>query len=121
QAAAVSAEIKALDQELLSQPMRIQLLQAQRDRSARSLKRLDTRVELLEEALAKRRSSEAEKAVAEAETASDAAETGHPVARELADRNKALGLELTRLTRELEQTAAREINANAALKRVNDE
>ena len=98
QAAAVSAEIQALDQELLSQPMRIQLLQAQRDRSARSLGRMDTRVKLLEEALGKRRKTEADEAVDAAKIAGEDAERLHPLAKSLADKITELGNDLKTLT-----------------------
>ncbi len=121
QAAAVSAEIQALDQELLSQPMRIELLQAQRDRSSRSLNRMDTRVQLLEKALAKRRQSEAEEAVDAAEIAGEDAEKLHPLAKALADKNTQLGIELTTLTTNLEATSREDASTRSELKRLEEE
>jgi potassium efflux system protein len=120
-AAAVSAEIQALDQELLSQPMRIQLLQAQRDRSARSLGRMDTRVKLLEEALGKRRQSEAEEAVDAAKIAGEDAERLHPLAKSLADKITELGNDLKILTANLEATIREDADTRAELKRIEDE
>ncbi|MGD9342208.1 MAG: hypothetical protein PVG76_14810, partial [Chromatiales bacterium] len=121
QAAAVSAEIQALDQELLSQPMRIQLLQAQRDRSARSLGRMDTRVKLLEEALGKRRKTEADEAVDAAKIAGEDAERLHPLAKSLADKITELGNDLKTLTDNLEATLREDATTREELKRLEDE
>ena len=121
QAAAVSAEIQALDQELLSQPMRIQLLQAQRDRSARSLGRMDTRVKLLEEALGKRRKTEADEAVDAAKIAGEDAERLHPLAKSLADKITELGNDLKTLTDNLEATLREDTTTREELKRLEDE
>ena len=45
---ALGAEIKMLDQELLSAPMRLELLEAERDKATNTLKRMRTRIQLLE-------------------------------------------------------------------------
>ena len=56
---ALTAEITVLDQELLSQPARIQLLDAQRDQRTASLKRIRTRVQMIETLLSRRRLADA--------------------------------------------------------------
>jgi potassium-dependent mechanosensitive channel len=65
----LSQEIRMLDQELLSQPMRLDLLKAQRDEAARNVQRISTRVNLLVEMVNQRRRAEAEQAQEEAEAA----------------------------------------------------
>ena len=81
---ALSAELKMLDQELLSRPMRIKLMQAQRDRMERNHNRLTTRVSMLNELLGQQRLQEAEQAKLEAEAVAAKAEIAgkHPLIRQ---------------------------------------
>jgi len=111
QAAAANAEIRMLDQELISQSMRIELLQAQRDRTARSLGRIEARVLLLEKLLAGQRRSETEQVIADSDLASFGAVANHPLLRELAQRNLGLSRQLQQLTSDLEQVEAATRNA----------
>lgn len=67
QRGALDAEILMLDQELISQPMRLELLKAQRDTTERSLLRQTQRVSMLEQLISQQRRSEAEKAKEKAE------------------------------------------------------
>ena len=72
-AAALRSEIGMLDQELLSMPMRINLLEAQRDQASRTVKRIAARVKILEELSSRQGNVEAEQAREEAaEALSDA-------------------------------------------------
>lgn len=64
---AVSTKVHMLDQELLSQPMRIDLLKAQRDKARRDISRINTRVDLLIALVNERRHQEAQAAVAASE------------------------------------------------------
>ena len=75
-----------LDQELLSGPMRIDLLKAQIEQNERSESRTRERVTLLEELLTQRRRAEAEQAQAEteAEVSKLEAEDTHPLIQMLA-------------------------------------
>jgi potassium efflux system protein len=118
EAMTLSAEIKELDQELLSQPMRIELLQAQRDQSANSLKRIRVRVQLLESLLNTRRVAEAEQAQSEAAEAQRDARGEHALIQELANRNAALGEELTELATRLEQVTAEDDSADSDAKHI---
>jgi potassium efflux system protein len=111
QAAAANAEIRMLDQELISQSMRIELLQAQRDRAARSLGRIEARVVLLEKLLAGQRRSETAQVIADSDLASFGAVANHPLLRELAQRNLELSRQLQQLTSDLEQVEAATRNA----------
>jgi len=106
QAAAANAEIRMLDQELLSQSARVDLMLVQRDMTARNLQRIEARVLLLVDALAERRRSETEQIIAESDTSVFGEAGDHPVIRDLAQRNLELSQQLQRLTNELEQAEA---------------
>ena len=102
---ALSTEIKMLDQELLSQPARVDLLQAKRDKAAASVEWVGARVKMLDELVNRKRQEEAEQARAEAEATRREAQGKHPLVLGLAERNAAL-------SEELAQAAAR-LNALA--------
>jgi potassium efflux system protein len=103
QAAAANAEIRMLDQELLSQSMRLDLLQAQRDVAERNLGRIESRVALLSQALIDQRRIETEKIIAESDTSVFGAAGEHPEVRDLARRNLELSEYLQALTINMEQ------------------
>ncbi|MBW2390448.1 MAG: hypothetical protein JRG89_18755, partial [Deltaproteobacteria bacterium] len=106
QAKAVAAEIRMLDEELRSRPVRLKLLKARRNATSHSLTRIVTRVALLEERLAVQRRSEAEKVIAAADDAAQSEAVDHPLVIALITKNRELGEELTRLTSELEKVEA---------------
>ena len=120
QSLALGAEIRMLDQELLSQPMRVELLKAQRDRTARSVDRLAEVVSRLEDLLNQRRQAEAAQAQAEAQAAQQEAAGKHPLVRTLAEQNATLSEELKGRTVELEQVGADEDAAAAEAKRIEE-
>ncbi|MEJ2603868.1 MAG: hypothetical protein P8172_11330 [Gammaproteobacteria bacterium] len=62
---ALTDETRKLDQELLSQPVRVALLEAQRDAATRDLERGQARVARLQTLLGERRRSETERVIAE--------------------------------------------------------
>lgn len=94
QQASLKAEIHSLEQELLSQPMRVELLQAQRDQVARSLSQASERVTLLQALAGERHMAEAEKAQAAAAAAQRDVAGKDPLLRRLAEQNAALTDEL---------------------------
>jgi potassium-dependent mechanosensitive channel len=96
--AALRSEIDMLDQELLSMPMRVQLLEVQRDQTARAVKRVAARVKILEELSTHQGHVEAEQARKEAVAAVSESAGKHVVVQKLAERN-------AKLTRELEALA----------------
>ncbi len=119
-AEALSAELRMLDQELLSQPARVDLLKAQRDQAAGSAERLTARVRLMEEGVARRRRAEAAAAQAEAEETQRRASGKHPLVQALADQNAALSEELGDMASRLEAVTARENAATESAKRVEE-
>ena len=109
--AARSAEINRLEQELLSQPVRLSLLQTKRDLSLRTQEVLNERVGFLRDAVNDRRQSAAVLAQEAAAAAELAAAGKHRVLRTLTEEN-------AELTRELPLRVA-EINvANEQLEQV---
>jgi potassium efflux system protein len=120
QAAATTAEIRMLDQELLSQGVRVDLLRAQRDEAVRSLGRIETRVTMLEELLAGQRRSETEQVIAESDAAALGEVADYPLVRQLADANRALGDELQALNGKQEKISAASNLAANRLREIQD-
>jgi potassium efflux system protein len=119
--AALASEISMLDQELLSQPPRLELLKAKREKNVLSLERIDERIQLLETMLGGKRLAEAERAIAEAATAQREAMGKHRLVRELAEQNAALSEEVGSLAGQLEEIAKAEAHASRAARRLADE
>jgi len=117
----LSAEIKMLDQELLSAPMRIELLEAERDKATDSLKRMRTRIGLLENTLSARRVAEAEQARTAAEKTQLDSMGKHPLVQELAQQNSVLSEELGSLASNLEQASTEDDAINAKAEQIGNE
>ena len=120
---ALSAEIKMLDQELLSRPMRIDLLKAQIEQTERSNARTRERVTRLDEILTQRRRAEAEQA--QAETEADVTklevEDTHPLVQALAKQNAALSDQLGAISVDLEKVTSGDQTANSDAKAIEAE
>ncbi len=119
--AMLEAEIRMLDQELLSQPVRIELLKAKRDKDSLSLERIDARIQVMETMLGGKRLAEAQQAIAEAETAKREAMGKHRLVQQLAERNAALSAEVGSVAGQLEQIAGEEAKASKMAKRLAEE
>jgi potassium efflux system protein len=102
---ALSTEIKMLDEELLSRPLRMDLLKAERDRAAASVQWVGSRVKLLQELVNDKRKEEAAEAEAEAEEIRRKAEGGHPSVVHLAEQNAALTEELAQMASRIGELA----------------
>jgi len=98
---ALSAEIKKLDQELLSRAVRLDLLEAKRDRDAASIDWIAARVAALEERTLAQRRQAAGQARADAEQARRDVEGMDPVLVRLSEANVALGQAIDELVAEL--------------------
>jgi len=107
---ALSAEIRMLDQELLSQPARVELMKAKRDKAAASFEWVGKRVKLLEDLVNQKRQAEADEAQRIAEAARREAEGRHPLVVRLAEQNTALTQDIVNTASKLgklaEQTEA---------------
>jgi len=117
---ALGAEIEMLDQELLSQPMRVELLGEQRDKATLELNRQLNYVELLEALVAERRLSEAVTVKEETEETERQAFGKHPLLQEMAQNNTQLSDELNLLVAEMDNIAAEEKIAASQAKRITD-
>jgi len=115
------SEIHMLDQQLLSQTVRTDLLKTQRDKAAADLKMLTAEQGMLEDQVNARRTAEAETAQAAAEEAKRQAEGKHPLVQQLAQRNAALTQEITAFTAETGRLDDQRTQIDQQTKRVSDE
>jgi len=106
QIAALRSEGRMLDQELLSQPVRVKLLEARRDEAMRSVSRITTRVHKLEALANLKGKEEAEQAEAEAMAAVYDAAGKHPLIQELAAENATLTQTLKTMTVDLREASS---------------
>ncbi len=90
----LNAEIRKLDQELLSQPVRLDLLKIERDKALAGQFLAGKRVKILEDLVNQKRQAEAEQKLAQAEAIRESAEGKHPVVVRLAEQNAALSEEI---------------------------
>ena len=117
-AAALGAETRTLDEELLSQPTRQQMLEAQREETSFLLGRTETRVRALEQLLAEQRRSETAQIIAGTEMAALGEAGNNEVVRELVDRNQKLSTDLEFLIDAIEQASADTAAAIALQQRI---
>ncbi len=99
-------EIAMLDQEIVSQPARADLLAAERDLAARGTAALQAALAKIEEESARRRSAEARVVTQDAERAKREARDKHPLVKSAADDNAVLGRELARVAADAGAVAA---------------
>ena len=105
QANAIDAEMRMLELEMSSQPMRLELLEAQKTAVAASLSRIEAQVNTLTEILTEQRRDETAQIIAEAESAALGEAGENDVVLDLADRNRQLSAQLQYLTEAIEQAA----------------
>ncbi len=118
---ALNQEIRMLDQELLSQPVRLDLLRAERDKAAQNLENINARIQLLEELVAQKRRTDAERAREEAELAKAEMADKHPLIRQLAEQNAELTDELGEISLRMEKVSASDESAIKDAKRIEAE
>jgi potassium efflux system protein len=100
---AQDAEIRKLDQELLSQPVRLDLLDARRDTAARTRLEMERRVGVIQAEVNQQRQAAALLAQQAAAAAELAAADKHPVVRGLAEGNAELTRELPTIVQDIER------------------
>ena len=116
--AALSAEINMLNQELLSQPMRVELLKTSRDQAALQVSRIDMRVKALSELVNRKRQIEAEQAKIEAEETRDETTGLDPMLVRFADRNAELTGELNEMVARFDQLEKGQAEAKNLAERI---
>ncbi|MBT8436481.1 MAG: mechanosensitive ion channel [Gammaproteobacteria bacterium] len=120
EARTLGAEIEMLNQELLSQPMRIELLGVQRDMATLELTRQLKYAELLESLVVERRLSDAETVKEETEETERQAFGKHPLLQQMAQKNTQLSNELKELAVGLEDITAEENDAASEARQIAD-
>ncbi|MGD8931771.1 MAG: mechanosensitive ion channel, partial [Chromatiales bacterium] len=102
---ALSAEIKMLEQELVSQPVRLDLLKAQQGKAADDLQGVARRVKLLDELVSSKHQEAAQEARVQAEEARRSAVSKHPTLLRYIEQNLALSEELAETASQLNRLA----------------
>ncbi len=118
---AISAEIRMLDQELLSQQVRVDLLKAQRDKAADDLAWIGERARLMESLLSERRHTEAEQALAEAEVEKRKAKGKHPLLQRVAEQNAELSEVLSTMASDLKHVVSQDDTVKARAEQIEQE
>ncbi|MEJ2322799.1 MAG: hypothetical protein P8Z31_10860, partial [Gammaproteobacteria bacterium] len=101
-----TAEIKRLDQEIVSNSVRLELTRARRDMTARELANLRRELEVLQSAVNAQRQTRATQALQETSAAELAAAGKHPAVRELAEGNVELTRELPAVAADIERVTS---------------
>jgi potassium efflux system protein len=99
--AALNGEIELLNQKELSHPVRLRLLKVQHFQAKYVLKQLSASINILEKKLIEHRRSDIEQVREEARSDVEESSGKHPLIRELAEKNAALGKELEQITQEI--------------------
>lgn len=121
QAAALAAEMRMLEEELLTQPARLELLRAQSDQAQRRLDAAKAAYLAFENQVNERRRAEAERAKEAAKAAERDLAGKHPVLEQFAERNARLGEELEATAASLDGMAAEQQAMERLARRVDDE
>jgi potassium-dependent mechanosensitive channel len=118
---ALRAEIRMLNEELSSQPMRVALLEAQREQATKTTDSIRAGINQLDAEVGKRRRLEADAAKAHADAAERAALGTHPLVQKLAAENTALSKQNAALAGELERVSRDQDVAAKEAKRLTDD
>lgn len=118
---ALVAEIKMLDQELLSAPMRVELLEAERDKAINNLKVMRARIHQIENLLSGRRLADAQQARTAAEKTRSESRGKHPLVQDMAQKNALLSEDLGSLAKSLEQASVEDDATNRQAEQIGNE
>ena len=116
--AALRNEINMLDQELLTLPFRVDLLEAQRDQLARSVGRATERIKLLEEFSTQQRHEEVNAAEVASQAAVDEAVGKHELIQRLAAQNAELTADISAISTDLKSSGAHDESVDRDAKRI---
>ncbi len=113
----LGAEIEMLNQELLSQPMRVELYKAQYDLASLKWNRQQEYADQIGAVVSERRVSDAETAQQAAAESERQTFGKHPLVQDLAQQNTLLGNELNQLAAQVERIRADDSTVNEQIKR----
>ena len=117
---ALRAEIKMLDSELLSSPMRIELLKAYKDKQTWEIKPIGERVRKLQEKVNEQYLAQAEKIQEEAQVTQQQSRGKHSLVQMVAEQNAALSQDISFLANRLEDTTNRRDDVIKEAERLQD-
>ena len=117
----LSAEIKMLNQERLSQPLRIDLLEAERDRASAGLKRSRARISSLESQVTNKHQGEMDQARVQAKVILEESAGKHALVVKLAGQNASLSNEIADMVSVLGQLTQQTEQANQGARRIEDD
>ncbi len=112
------AEKEALNEELLSQPMRLQLLSATQDRASQDVAALERQLQAIERRASFLRQGQATQALVEAEKEQARTQGKHVLVQRLADRNAELSASFVDLGSAIEASRARELSVQQQAERL---
>jgi potassium-dependent mechanosensitive channel len=108
QVASMTAEKASLNEELLSQPMRLDLLKAQRDQTSDQIAVLERGLRVMEQRAGELRQIEASRAQADAQMTAASTLGKHPLVQQLADENAGLTASFSQRSAAIEDVRRRE-------------
>ena len=117
----LTAQIRMLDQELLSQSARLELLTAEEEKAEHSVQFVKARVSLLEQLVDRRRQVEARQTESRAESARAFAEGKHPLVEQLAKSNAELSTQISDLTDRLKKVEEEKNRISTEAKRISED
>jgi potassium efflux system protein len=117
---ALRAEIKMLDRELLSQPMRIELLKAQIDQNTWEIQPIEEKVHKLQENVNEQHLAQAEKSQEEVEIIQQMSKGKHSLIQMIAEQNAALSQDISLLATHLEGITNRKDDVIKEAERLQD-
>ncbi|MFC1579047.1 hypothetical protein ACFL3Y_01510, partial [Pseudomonadota bacterium] len=109
QIASAMAEKASLDEELLSQPMRLQLLAAQQDLNAHDIRNIERHLQSLDRRAAVLREGEASQAQSAAKEVVASAQGKHKLVQQLADENAALSGSFSKRSSDIDEARRQEL------------
>ena len=117
----LAAQIRVLDQELLSHPALLDLLSAEEEKAVHSVQFVKARVEILKQLADDSRQFQARLTKSKAESAKALAEGTHPLVEQLANSNADLSAQISELTRQMKDLEQEEDRISADEKRISDD
>ena len=117
---ALRAEIEMLDRELLSQPMRLELLKAQIDQKTWEIQPIEEKVHKLQENVNEQYLAQAEKTQEEAQATQQQSRGKHSLIQTMAEQNAALSQDISFLATRLDDITQRRDDVFKETKRLED-
>jgi len=121
QIASATAEKASLDEELLSQPMRLQLLAAQQDLNSQDIRNLERNLQSLDRRAALLREGQASEAQSAAKEVAVGAQGKHKLVQQLADENAALSASFSTRSSDIDEARRQDLEVEEQADRLESE